>query len=278
MAALEYSNDALNVKAAFYGADKMVYVEGDDDVIFWEGILKTFEKSGYQVEAVGGLEELDKKIRKIESQQIDAVAARDADFTGLNSNFRLTRNVLLTYGHSIENSLITPAALYRLAKVYGRIPDGILTQAEFDDWLVELEDSFGDLIFLDAANDIGELGVAVLGNNCSRYMTSNQSCSPSRPKIEDSISELSKNLNLVAGSIVIRSQFALLGKRLIDFMRGHFLATAAMKKVNRLISRHGASKAVNNDSFTSSLMMGFEYFFNNTHPHYEHYRGQIQLV
>ncbi|MEB3899428.1 DUF4435 domain-containing protein [Pseudomonas putida] len=278
MAALEYSDAALNVRAAFFGASKMLYVEGDDDVIFWESILSSFGRVGFKVESVGGVEELKKKIQKIESQQIDSVAARDADFVKLDQASQPIRNVMVTYGHSIENSLITSRALYKLARVYGRIPEGQISEQDFDAWLSDLEFNFSGLIFYDAANQINEMGIAVLSDNCTRFMTSQQSCSPSVQKIEEAMERHAQNLPLHTNMLAIKAVFDRSGHRAVDFMRGHFLATAAMKKVNRLVARNGASKSVNNDSFISSLMMGFDQVFDNNHPHYEYYRDQVSGV
>lgn len=278
MAALEYSDAALNVRAAFFGASKMLYVEGEDDVIFWEAVLRTFGKSGFKVEAVGGIEELKKKIGKIEARQIDSAAAKDSDFSRLEPTAKAVANVIVTYAHSIENTLITPSSLYELAKIYGRIPDGVISEADFDVWLSDLELSFEDLVFYDAANQINELGVSVLSDNCTRFMLNQQSCAPSAQKISAAVLQHSQNAALHQGMLDLKVLFAGSGSRAVDFMRGHFLASAAMKKVNRLLSGNGASKAVNNDSFTSSLMMGFGNVFNSRHPHYEHYSTQVASI
>lgn len=278
MAALEYSNDALNIKAAFYGAQKMVYVEGEDDVIFWEVIFKIFDKHGLKVEALGGVAEVKKMVVKIAADNIDAVVARDADFTDLDVSYQAGANVITTYGHSIENTLITGASLHYLAKAYGRIPNGILTEELFDEWIVEFESSFFDLVILDAANDVGGLGESVLSSNCTRYMKNQNSCVPCAVKIQGYIAKLQSNLSLVQQAENIKAIFFTLPKRVADFIRGHFLASAAMKKVNRVMQSQGAGKAVNNDSFTSSLLMSFELLLNPNHPHFEHYQSQAELV
>lgn len=278
MAALEYSDAALNVRAAFFGASKMLYVEGEDDIIFWEHILQAFGKSGYEIEEVGGIEELKKKIAKIESGAIDSVAASDSDFAKLDPQRSAVNNVIVTYGHSIENSLINPRSLHRLARVYGRLPTGLISEQDFGDWLDDIEAHFTDLVIYDATNQLHGLGAAVLSDNCSRFMTSQQACSPSTAKITAMVSQLANNPNLAAHIPAVKTIFATSGHRILDFMRGHFLASAAMKKVNRLMERNGARKSVNNDSFTSSLMLGFSEIFDSSHPHYEHYRSEVSRV
>lgn len=278
MATLEYSDAALNIRAAFFGASKMLYVEGEDDIIFWECILKAFDKSGYEIESVGGIEELKKRIAKIESGAIDSVAASDSDFAKLDPQRKVVNNVIVTYGHSIENSLINSRSLHRLARVYGRLPNGLISEQDFDDWLSDIETHFNDLVIYDAANQLHGLGAAVLSDNCTRFMTSQHACSPSATKIAAATSQLENNPDLAAHIPAVKTVFATSGHRAIDFMRGHFLASAAMKKVNRLMQRNGARKSVNNDSFTSSLMLGFSEIFDSGHPHYEHYRSEVSRV
>ena len=66
---LVYSESALRVKAAFYNKKAMVYVEGTDDIIFWE---QFFDKNVYKVEDVieyikgkAGHKIIDKELRRI---------------------------------------------------------------------------------------------------------------------------------------------------------------------------------------------------------------------
>lgn len=278
MAALEYSNAALNVRAAFFGASKMLYVEGDDDVIFWEAVLRAFGKQGFKVEGVGGIEELKKKINKIRANEINSVAASDADFSKLSQSSVPIRNVMVTYGHSIENSLINPRSLHQIAKIYGRIPEGKISEHELAEWLNDLEGHFIDLVLYDAANQIHGLGHAVLSNHCTQFMTGQQSSSPSANKIAEAVRHHSSDTLLHGHMVAVKAVFSATGNRGLDYMRGHFLANAAMKKVNRMIAGNGASKSVNKDSFTSSLMVGFSQMFDSSHPHYEHYMSEVSRV
>lgn len=65
MSEFEYSIDALNVKSSFYKANSIIYVEGDEDVMFWNEIFSRIDGFDYQIETLGGSEELDKYIEKI---------------------------------------------------------------------------------------------------------------------------------------------------------------------------------------------------------------------
>ena len=75
MADLTYSADAHNVLSKFYNADKMVYVEGDDDVLFWEFIFNKFSNFKVKVQGVGGKPELEKYIKRICDGEINSIAA-----------------------------------------------------------------------------------------------------------------------------------------------------------------------------------------------------------
>ncbi len=66
MAKLEYSVGAKNVLTRFYRVDKMLYVEGDDDVPFWEFMFEKFADFNVEVQEVGGKEELRKYVKLID--------------------------------------------------------------------------------------------------------------------------------------------------------------------------------------------------------------------
>lgn len=80
MADLFYSDEALNVKSAFYRANSMVFVEGDDDVLFWHEVFSKIPEASVEVESAGGSDQIDQYITKILSGELQAIAARDSDF------------------------------------------------------------------------------------------------------------------------------------------------------------------------------------------------------
>lgn len=53
MPSLDYSLEALNLLNAFHQVDKVVYVEGQDDVPFWEFLFKKFTNLNIYIEDVG---------------------------------------------------------------------------------------------------------------------------------------------------------------------------------------------------------------------------------
>ena len=91
-----HSDDADNVTHMFYDADVMVYVEGQDDLPFWDLIFNFFD---YQVEVqdVGGSKELKKYTEKIKNGELNAIVACDSDFEVLKGE-SAHKNIIRTYG------------------------------------------------------------------------------------------------------------------------------------------------------------------------------------
>ncbi len=110
MASLEHSVEAKNVTNKFYQVDKMIYVEGQDDIIFWDIILKEFAQFTFKIEKAGGKEELEKYIEEIKSGVASYFVARDSDYDEI-LGFDEVKGVIRTYGHSIENTIGTSAKL-----------------------------------------------------------------------------------------------------------------------------------------------------------------------
>ena len=58
---LFYSSEALKAKSIFYGKKAMVYVEGCEDVNFWDPY---FERDYFEIESVNGCQNLVSYIKK----------------------------------------------------------------------------------------------------------------------------------------------------------------------------------------------------------------------
>ena len=61
----EYSTEALNVLRYFHDSEIIIFVEGDDDILFWDVISNKAGLLGVKIESAGGKNELLKKIDKI---------------------------------------------------------------------------------------------------------------------------------------------------------------------------------------------------------------------
>ncbi|WP_076419650.1 DUF4435 domain-containing protein [Colwellia sp. UCD-KL20] len=275
---LEYSNDALNVYSAFLGVDKMVYVEGDDDIAFWSVILSQFNIDNIEIQEVGGDEELARYIDKIRNGEIEAIVAKDLDFSLLEDGYEIIDNVITTYGHSIENTLICPLAIQKILKAHGRI---ILSEEEKEAaavWLNEFTSSFNLLVKYDALNELQLRGLNVLFGNCSTFMRSRVSPFPCEDKITKHINDKNLSDNFDDCIFDITEKVTAVDKDISDFIRGHFLFSGVLRYINYIIKNKGSSKNASNDVLFSGSVLVLENTFNDQHPHYSHYQNEISRL
>lgn len=275
MADFDYSDEALNVIGAFYSAERMLYVEGDDDVVFWEYMLGKFGRREFKVQSTDGVKELNKYIKKIAANEINSSAARDADFTELAGVNNYSPRVARTYGHSIENTIISAAVICKIIRSHGRVPGRLVDEEHCENWLMGFYRDFEDLVIYDAANEVAGLGISVLGLNCTKYMKGKLSCIPDEAKISGKLQELNENNELIEKADAVRKAIARSARECCHFIRGHFLSSAALKYVNNTIKRAGSTKNASTDAFFSSAVIAFETVFDDDHPELDHYRSNI---
>jgi hypothetical protein len=268
MPSLEYSVDALNAKNAFYRAKTMVYVEGDDDVLFWQEVLSRTSDVQFEIEPVGGSGEIDKYISQLESGELKAIVARDSDLLTVIGKASINPRILYTRGYSIENSLYTVEALHKLSKSWCK--SNKITIAECQAWLDELASVFVPLLYLDVANTISNAGAQTIGDNCTRFMTSQSSAVPCATKVANYESTMKPHFSKKA----LSSAEALIGNNLakiILFIRGHFVASAVIKFLSNKAKSYGKKVTISADSLYSAALMHFESAFGPKHPHFSHY-------
>lgn len=273
---LAYSSDAENVLNRFYGVDTIVYVEGTDDVPFWEYIFELFADFSVEINDVGGLPEVEKYINKIEAGEIDAVVACDADFS-YSGQFSEHRNVLRSYGYSIENSMICHKTIKKVIRSIGRVPMKNIDDSNIADWFEALADSTKDLVIHDIANQIMNKGKSVAGDNCSRFMKSSKSPEICPIKIENHLADVDLKMTRRLENRIIKS-IAESDRTEVDFLRGHFLFSASLKYVISEIRKFGKNVAISNDSFFGALFIAFEAVFNSTHSHYSYYQNIVHEI
>jgi hypothetical protein len=273
MPKLSYSNDAENILNKFYGVDTIVYVEGADDIPFWEFIFNKFADYSVEINDVGGLHEVEKYITKIEAGEITAVVACDADFS-YTGRFSRNPNVLRSYGYSIENSMICHKTLKKVIRSIGRIPMRNIDDNNISHWFETLANSTKNLVIQDIANHIMDEGKSVAGDNCTRFMKSSKSPEICSRKIEQHLAVIDLNMSKKLENKIINT-IEKSERTEADFLRGHFLFSASLKYVISEIKKFGKNVAISNDSFFGALFVAFEAVFNNTHSHYNYYQNVI---
>jgi hypothetical protein len=275
MAELEYSIDALNAKSAFYRAKAMVYVEGDDDVLFWHEVLSHTSSLTLEIESVGGTPELEKYVARVSAGELDAIVARDSDLRPLTGSLELSPRMLYTLGHSIENSIYTLDAIHHLAKSWCKSYKVAIEDCRV--WLLDLAEAYSSLLQLDLANQIAGAGTPTIGDNCSRFMASQASCKPSKAKVVAYKLEVEKRLPPEA----LLSAAGTVGadpERVLLFLRGHFLASAVMKFLVSTAKSYGKRAAISVESLYAAAIAYFGAAFGPKHPHFNHYAASARLA
>jgi hypothetical protein len=276
MARLRYSIGAESVINRFHGVDSMVYVEGDDDIVFWETIFGKFADYSVKICDVGGLPEVKKYIEKIEAKEINAIVACDADFS-YSGSFSEHPNVLRSYGYSIENTIISENTIKQVIRSIGRVRITDIDQIDISSWLRELADFTKDLVVLDISNHIQKSGKSIGTDNCSRFMVSSRSSRICPIKVEQHLIDVDLDIN---EEIEQRISDLLndANRTEYDLLRGHFLFSASLKFIIHSIRKLGKKVTISNHSLFGALFLAFETEFDKDHSHYRYYQEVVGTI
>ena len=114
---LIHSDSAISITHKFYNSQVMVYVEGDDDIPFWDELFrKRVPIDFYTIEQVGGKNNLRKHINAIKRGDItNVIVACDSDYNRIlyDTTSTLYNNplIIMTHGHSIENTILNMSGM-----------------------------------------------------------------------------------------------------------------------------------------------------------------------
>ena len=277
MSELPYSQEAENVLNLFYQADYMVYVEGEDDICFWEIVLNQTTDLKFEIQDVGGCEYLPPYIERVLSRESNILVACDSDLVKFGVGYQDVAGVIRTYGYSIENTFITSKTVLRAIKTLGKMSAKDVSKVNYDGWLRDFNQKVKSLICLDIYNFINQKGISIVGDNADRFMVSQKSYEICEEKIASFI----QNLPLEFRSLNLEEVEDLIQPNLpsIDlWLRGHFFFSATLRYVSALLKSLGKKVSVSNESLYSNLMNSFETHFTETHEHYNHYKEQVELI
>lgn len=263
-----YSDDALNVRSAFFGVKAIIYVEGDDDVLFWQEVFSRITNECFEVESLGGSSALDEYIAKIASGQIKAIAARDADFIPILKMCSPDPKVVYTFGYSIENSLYTSATVAQLVKIWCKSPK--FSTRKCADWLNQLASIVEPLVIFDAANAISGSGVSTIGDNCGRYMKNSTSTTICPDKVSAALVKIAENIPPKK----VDDARKIIGTKSEDVLRnirGHFLASAVHRYIVGNAKEFGKKVSISAESLYAAAILQFASSLDAEHLHKSHY-------
>lgn len=278
MSDITYSEEAEDVLNLFFQVDYMLYVEGPDDVCFWEIIFQKTSDITVQVQDVGGCNELKPYIERVVNNELHAIVACDSDLTRFQGEMQSHPNVIRTYGYSIENTFVNDKTIQRVIKNLGRFSAREISSYNYREWFENIYIKSQPLILLDIYNYINSLGMSVVGDNAERFMKSRNSSELCDNKIRSYIQSLCETINDY-DEIEFRRE--LLGNHDTNielWLRGHFLLSAIFKSVMCFLARMDRKVSFSSDAFYTSLMTAFETTFNNTQPEFQYYSDQINRI
>ena len=132
---LRHSDEGISISSRFYNKKVMVYVEGPDDIPFWNAMFRRVVSDDFfEIEAVNGKNQLTDIITKIENGSIiNTFVATDLDYCLFPNDGRSQSVfVIYTYGHSIENTMFCPQNVAMYIKNAARSPHSFSEQV--DSW------------------------------------------------------------------------------------------------------------------------------------------------
>lgn len=248
---LPYSKSALRVKAAFYNKKAMVYVEGVDDIIFWE---QFFDKSVYKVEDVGGCGNFNGYIQRLNNGEKCFIVAGDLDYSPyLESHPCESKLYITTYSHSIENIMYCPHNINHAVQRFAR-NSRIDSIAEIEDFYNRFIQGIEKLLILDIANNKYRKGVQIFGDTCFKFLDKNN-----LPEIDAASVDKFYNDNVgIFNEQEIKNVEAIIQaesrpKRLI--VKGHFLTEAIRLWINKRVPTVSTKNPkLNGDSLYEALV------------------------
>ena len=277
MTDFSYSADAESLVNLFHGVDIMVYVEGQDDIPFWEFMFNKFTSFSIEVQDVGSCSALEPYMQKISSNQINAIVACDMDFTIFSDNALEHNNIIKTFSYSIENSMLHIDNIYKAIKVIGRLPSKVVKKEEVADWLDHFYLQLENLIKMDVFNEVNALGISVVGDNSTRLMKSQTSCELCSDKIGQYITQISSSLTGYKNE-TIDNLISDAGLDIKQLLRGHFLFSAVAKFVKSFIKSKGLNISLSNDALYSTFILSLESTFIESNDEFEYYKRMLERV
>lgn len=237
---LEYSSDAMEIKSLFYNKDYAVYVEGEDDVIFWENIFERCDKSVH-VEDLNGINEVKKYISLLKNENPDFYIAIDRDYSDFTEEDYNHKRIITTYGHSIENTVYNINTIQRVIRQLSKKTENI--EEELEKEIKRFENSVTPLLAFEIASLMFKKKIEILGKNCCKFLLNNNSVNLCNNKINtfiDSIRHFFSPGEVSEAFKKIKES----KKRIWYFVRGHFLSNFVINLIKSFVKSISGKKVV----------------------------------
>ena len=254
---LLHSDEALNITHQFYDKKFMLYVEGDDDIVFWdENFRKYIPADFYEIEQVHGKENLDRYIIGIKDGTLsNIVVACDSDYTDFRNDNLEHRFIVRTYGHSIENTMFCPHSIAAYIRRASRTSNDYLP--EVLEWFSAVCSKAQKLLPYEIENCINPTHCEKLPKVFNKgffYFQDNQNKSSlDESKINNYIQTISQyfEINRIAE---IEQKINELEKDVRFLIQGHFIANAIMEYIRKQVKLIRGNVNAPNDAIYESIV------------------------
>ncbi len=237
--AIEYSKEALEVKPLFYDKEFSVYVEGEDDVIFWESLFRIAGYENIHIEEVGGYLQLTPYMEKIVNEDTNIIVAADTDHRDfLGFDFQDER-IIRTYGYSIENSMYSIQRVHQIIrKLSNNNPPA---KREIKNWRISFSKEAKQLLIFSIANSLYGKGEVIFGDKCIRFLKNSTASELCPAKIDKFIADIS----VLFTEEEIQVATNLLEETTKDvwyLIKGHFLTNGVLNYVTKTVEKKTGKK------------------------------------
>lgn len=268
MSEFNWSPNALNVLNQFHEVEFIVFVEGQDDVPFWDIIISYFTTKKFNVKPAGEKSTLKKYLheRTLDSNYLIAM---DSDYDQLNGDLN-NQEVMLTYGYSIENTLITPSVIQDLIATHSRVQKSSVEIDSVKEWIDNFEVVIEALLAADILNREQKItDKQVIPDNATRFYEGN-ALFPQTHKINTYL--VQRGFDLDELSCRERLQHF----TIFEITKGHFVFSAVFNFIKKQVdSYRERSIPISTESFYSFCISSFKNSFNHNHPHFSYYKDMV---
>ncbi len=222
----------------FYFPKILVYVEGYEDIPFYEEVLQNYD---YHLKAQGGREECKKLVTDLEKKDLPYVVVLDGDYKILERTRSQHRRVVWLHRYSFENYLFEEEPIKQFCRDHAHLEDSLeepLASSEFTDFIQNIEIKFKDLIILDIAHQQTGTGYDVLPDKSDRFFKPQTRVDFLDNQIQQSYTEAANRIDSqnVGKARILVEQFSK-KHRFIDLLPGHFAFGIIKRLIIDTISR-----------------------------------------
>lgn len=235
---LSYSDDALSIRHAFFNKKFIIYVEGVDDIPFWDARFSKFLpnslKNEFAIQEIGGKEGLLEYVEKIKNgTSTNIVVACDSDYDYSFGEQVPHECVVRTFGHSIENTMFCPkflaTYLKRIVKTSNDLSSCVL------EWLTKFVVDASQLLPYEIENSINpdhSEDLPKIFNLGFFKLSENGAIDLSTQKISSLLSEISPKYSKEKIDL-LSEQIKKSGVDNRFYIQGHFYASAVMNFIRK---------------------------------------------